>query len=1768
MPATEQTWRNQKRLHQVFAVSCFLMLGTTLWMFVQDHNREWKTYQKNFRRIEMQSNLWNQVQFNNEVVHQAHSRLSSKLLRIQSQPLNAELVEQFKKEVNADAKRRGVESYDFDKLDQALGKHNDLSKKALDARKKASQTLAQARSTRDQASDTQIAANEAQAALGTVAAEERPAAEEKFKSLERQASDLRTRREELEAKYDDLDKKAVEAEAEAKAARDRVLGRLKTIAEAAKFREELSSTRRKAMAAKYDAAKASEGLAVRDGASREELQRLQGIVDESKAKVDELTFEFDESSAHRKRLEEIIKKLTADEDETAKKLRELNADLERLQTAYNDLRSTYFVGTFPFLGKRWLELPILDAFNSPLKIQNLWDNENTIDYNFRRVRRFDRCTTCHQAMEKSMPGKADQPLYLKERNLEFVLNTPTEEELAQLRKDKEGNERELTLDMVYGIRLADEGEYLLDRRDVTIQYVRPYFIDLPVDLGDDGNEENVNAKASSLGAQAQLAASEKASEPVEGEQLRGETLQARPSPSTENLGVAPGLQVGDVIVRVNDDYVADHASARLLLLDAQWGKPMRLTVRRGLPSPYTSHPRLDLFIGSLSPHKLAEFACTICHEGQGSATAFKWASHTPNNELESERWSREYGWFDNHHWIFPMFPERFAQSSCLKCHHDVVELEPSKKFPNPPAPKLMHGYDLIRKYGCFGCHEINGYHGPHKRLGPDLRLEPNYFAAAQGLQARLPSSKEKLEADLKAAGERRSELEKQQTEKQEALNKLQGNVPEGEDAPPEAAEIEKEIAGIGEQIAANNEEFAALQAKLEDLAKMSELAQRLRELPEDTKARHELLTLVERDKQTIDKVGVGMLDSESHKLTKLLQDVETPGTLRKVGPSLRYVARKLDDGFLYDWIRNPKHFRESTRMPRFFGLWKHLEDSPGEPEKTKRYEAVEILGIAAYLKDRSQTFKYLTPPQGDIEPADAARGKVQFQTRGCLACHTHEAFPEANAYRDPEKIIQAPDLSKLAAKFDPERNPDGRKWLYSWIRNPTRYHARTVMPNLFLDPIQSTDADGKVTTSDPIADIVEFLLTDESADAKKWKPKADTLTKLDDESLKTLNELAELNLGDSFSESAVKRYLLNGIPESREDDIKLAETEMVVTDTERNWVDEEAKRRKESGDAVLAELVHKKELLYVGRKAIARYGCYGCHDIPGFEAAKPIGTGLNNWGRKDTTKLAFEHILQYVEHGHGHAAPGSSNHSGDEMHDEHGSTEAESDTFDQQDRAFYKNALQHGHRAGFIYQKLKEPRSFDYHRTENLKYSERLRMPQFPFSGEEREAIITFVLGLVADPPATKFVYDPEPAKKAIDEGHVVLEKYNCGGCHILELERWDISFPQGHFNEPADITTFPFMKPGFSADQIEDSQTADRQGRIHAALVGLPTIDPTGVPVILDDFGDPLFEGEMYNPQLVEYSFDLWQPLLLDGQTWQVGGISVPVPARLIERRYPTRGGMLAKYLVPQVVELERQKGTASASKGKEAWGWVPPPLVGEGKKVQPDWLHDFLLDPHKIRPAVVLRMPKFNMSPAEATKLVNYFAAMDKAVYPYEFKKRRRTDHLAKAEAEFQRYLKTIGDKAGGEGGNLPKNRFDAAMNIVVDKNYCRQCHIVADYDPGGDPKAKAPNLANVYQRLRPNYVRRWIARPAQILPYTAMPENVKYKPQDPVHLGGVSQELFPGTSIEQVDGLVDLLMNFDVYAKDKLDITSLVKERAASATPEGTPGETSGGEASTGE
>ena len=123
-----------------------------------------------------------------------------------------------------------------------------------------------------------------------------------------------------------------------------------------------------------------------------------------------------------------------------------------------------------------------------------------------------------------------------------------------------------------------------------------------------------------------------------------------------------------------------------------------------------------------------------------------------------------------------------------------------------------------------------------------------------------------------------------------------------------------------------------------------------------------------------------------------------------------------------------------------------------------------------------------------------------------------EVYAHFSGARD-KLPVQGPDLSNINLKFAAKRNPQGKSWLYSWIKDPTRYHARTVMPNLFLNPElhpKKSPADPNNPEPDryfdPAADIVEFLLSKpvlpegatKSEENLDWKPVPEAMQKLTD----------------------------------------------------------------------------------------------------------------------------------------------------------------------------------------------------------------------------------------------------------------------------------------------------------------------------------------------------------------------------------------------------------------------------------------------------------------------------------------------------------------------------------------------------------------------------------------------------------------------------------------------------------------------------------------------
>ena len=121
-------------------------------------------------------------------------------------------------------------------------------------------------------------------------------------------------------------------------------------------------------------------------------------------------------------------------------------------------------------------------------------------------------------------------------------------------------------------------------------------------------------------------------------------------------------------------------------------------------------------------------------------------------------------------------------------------------------------------------------------------------------------------------------------------------------------------------------------------------------------------------------------------------------------------------------------------------------------------------------------------------------------------------------------------------------------------------------------------------------------------------------------------------------------------------------------------------------------------------------------------------------------------------------------------------------------------------------------------------------MPKFPVSEKEIEAIATFVLGLVADPPAEKYVYRPQGHAKARLDGEKLLAKYNCTGCHME--------------NGEGIAQIFPSLKAS-SGVQAKLPDTV-----IHVVLAGAKVAATPGKPT---GFAMPAFAGKPDDKEVAE---------------------------------------------------------------------------------------------------------------------------------------------------------------------------------------------------------------------------------------------------------------------------------------------------------------------------
>ncbi len=97
-------------------------------------------------------------------------------------------------------------------------------------------------------------------------------------------------------------------------------------------------------------------------------------VDDQMAKVAEANEAVQDAATYRKELDNIFGEMTAEEVAAKKKLDEQEGKLAQLVKARDERQNNAM--------KEFTELPIIDAFGRPIKIEQIWLPKLTINYNF------------------------------------------------------------------------------------------------------------------------------------------------------------------------------------------------------------------------------------------------------------------------------------------------------------------------------------------------------------------------------------------------------------------------------------------------------------------------------------------------------------------------------------------------------------------------------------------------------------------------------------------------------------------------------------------------------------------------------------------------------------------------------------------------------------------------------------------------------------------------------------------------------------------------------------------------------------------------------------------------------------------------------------------------------------------------------------------------------------------------------------------------------------------------------------------------------------------------------------------------------------------------------------------------------------------------------------------------------------------------------------------------------------------------------------------
>ncbi len=377
------------------------------------------------------------------------------------------------------------------------------------------------------------------------------------------------------------------------------------------------------------------------------------------------------------------------------------------------------------------------------------------------------------------------------------------------------------------------------------------------------------------------------------------------------------------------------------------------------------------------------------------------------------------------------------------------------------------------------------------------------------------------------------------------------------------------------------------------------------------------------------------------------------------------------------------------------------------------------------------------------------KGLAVFEDLGCHGCHAVEGY---SAIENIAKV--GPSLAKVGSKVK------DTAWLENWIKKPEAYLPNAIMPNFFPadgmsqvvylknggtrtgvvtktangiliktdDGTEYPYPDGSVVRIvDEVKSIAAYLATmndtnlDESSANYSQSESAITAG---EETVKTVGCLtchAVDGLGsdfgpalDSVGAKVTPNYLRQWISDPKAYDPDTSMPSLRLSNRELNnvvaYLMSLQKATPNSASESIGEVDPKE-----GEALVRTYGCFGCHEIPGFENESKVGADLGEFGAKLADELDF----------------------GDTVDVEHSWT-------------------------GWTIGKITDPRRYQTRRIVS-------RMPVFQIDDEEAKALAVLLKSFQPEKYPLSYIHNRTEKLNRIDAGRRLVKKYNCSGCHEIE---------------------------------------------------------------------------------------------------------------------------------------------------------------------------------------------------------------------------------------------------------------------------------------------------------------------------------------------------------------------------------------------------------------